>query len=166
VIERTRGGRGADRETIDRFGPGSALHEADHRKVDRPEALAIENDDGVVLNGSAYVQALAPGRVEARASVDGVEATAVIDIVERARVGWSLPTMTAIEAPGPLFRYPSPPAIAEDGTIYFASEDNHLYALDPDGRVRCRFATAGTLPCGTRISGAGACNGFPASANA
>jgi hypothetical protein len=48
----------------------------------------------VVLNGSAYVTALAPGRHELTASVDGVEASVVVE-VERARVAWSVPSKGA-----------------------------------------------------------------------
>jgi outer membrane protein assembly factor BamB len=37
----------------------------------------------------------------------------------------------------------SPPAIAHDGTIYFGSEDRHLYAINRDGSQRWRFGTGG-----------------------
>jgi outer membrane protein assembly factor BamB len=35
----------------------------------------------------------------------------------------------------------SPPAIGVDGTIYVGSYDYHLYALDPDGNIKWKFAT-------------------------
>lgn len=35
----------------------------------------------------------------------------------------------------------SSPAIAPDGTIYFGAQDNHLYALAPNGSLKWRFAT-------------------------
>jgi outer membrane protein assembly factor BamB len=130
-------------------------------KTDSPGVLAFENDDGVVLNGSAYVTALAPGRVELTASVDGVEATAVVDIVERARARWSLPAMGAIRGtavaedgtlyaagglglqavgPGGDLRWAvtaqarAMPAIADDGTIYLGASEG-LTAIDPNGKV-------------------------------
>jgi outer membrane protein assembly factor BamB len=37
------------------------------------------------------------------------------------------------------------PSIAEDGTIYFGSEDKHVYALAPDGHLRWKFATQGEV---------------------
>lgn len=33
----------------------------------------------------------------------------------------------------------SSPAIGSDGTIYFGSRDNHLYALNPDGSLKWRY---------------------------
>ena len=35
----------------------------------------------------------------------------------------------------------SSPSIGADGTIYFGSDDNHLYALNPDGTQKWRFST-------------------------
>jgi outer membrane protein assembly factor BamB len=32
----------------------------------------------------------------------------------------------------------SSPAVAEDGTVYFGSQDHHLYAVSPEGKVRWR----------------------------
>jgi outer membrane protein assembly factor BamB len=133
-------------------------------KTGSPGALALVNDDGVVLNGSAYVTALAPGRHELTASVDGVEATVVVDVVERARVAWLLPTRgasagvaigedgtiyeagyVAFQAIGPEgnLRWSLPvrsaaiPAIAQDGTIYLPVRDgeDRLIAIDPAGTV-------------------------------
>jgi len=39
----------------------------------------------------------------------------------------------------------SSPAVAADGTIYFGSWDGHLYALNPNGTLRWRFATGGRV---------------------
>jgi outer membrane protein assembly factor BamB len=130
-------------------------------KTDRPGVVAFKNDDGVVLNGSAYVTALTPGRVQLTASVDGVEATAVVEIVERARAAWSVPGMTATQGiavgeDGTLYatgarglqavglegevrwavpaKVRSMPAIADDGTIYLGASEG-LFAISPDGRV-------------------------------
>ena len=36
-------------------------------------------------------------------------------------------------------------AFAADGTIYFGSEDNDLYALNPDGSQKWAFATQGSI---------------------
>jgi len=33
------------------------------------------------------------------------------------------------------------PAIANDGTLYFGSDDDNLYALGPDGKLRWKFST-------------------------
>jgi outer membrane protein assembly factor BamB len=108
------------------------------------------------------VTALDEGRGEITASVDGVEGTAFLEVVERARVAWSLPTMggfrgvtigedgtiyvsgaegfQAVGAQGSVrWALSKPamsiPAIAEDGTIYLPSRDS-LIALDADGNVR------------------------------
>ena len=35
----------------------------------------------------------------------------------------------------------SSPAIGADGTIYVGSDDNYLYAINPDGSLRWRFET-------------------------
>ncbi len=32
------------------------------------------------------------------------------------------------------------PAIGDDGTIYFGSDDNYFYALNPDGTLKWKFA--------------------------
>ncbi len=48
----------------------------------------------------------------------------------------------------------SSPAVAADGTIYFGSWDGHLYALNPDGTLRWRFATGGRV-YSPAIGGAG-----------
>jgi outer membrane protein assembly factor BamB len=55
------------------------------------------------------------------------------------RVEWSF------SAPGPLNRNFSPPAIGEDGTVYFGSQDHHLYSIAPDGTERWRFRTDGPV---------------------
>ncbi|MFN3466802.1 MAG: PQQ-binding-like beta-propeller repeat protein [Candidatus Brocadiales bacterium] len=39
----------------------------------------------------------------------------------------------------------SSPAIVPDGTIYFGSNDAHLYALSPEGALRWRFNTRGAV---------------------
>ncbi len=37
------------------------------------------------------------------------------------------------------------PAIGSDGTIYFGSYDDYLYALNPDGSLKWRFQTSGDI---------------------
>jgi outer membrane protein assembly factor BamB len=39
----------------------------------------------------------------------------------------------------------SSPAVVEDGTIYFGSDDRYLYALNPDGTERWHFLTGGPV---------------------
>jgi outer membrane protein assembly factor BamB len=45
----------------------------------------------------------------------------------------------------------SSPAIAADGTIYIGSNDNSLYAFDPDGTERLRFIVGGSVNSGPSI---------------
>jgi outer membrane protein assembly factor BamB len=94
-------------------------------KTGTPGALALVTHDGNILNGTAYVTVLAPGRFEVTASVDGVEASAVVEVVERARAAWSVPTMGASRGI----------AIGYDGTIYMAGGAG-LQAIGPQGEVR------------------------------
>ena len=63
---------------------------------------------------------------------------------------WSNPATISIEAleGQAKWRYkteddgtPSSPAIGSDGTVYFGAADSHLYALNPDGSLKWRFAT-------------------------
>jgi putative pyrroloquinoline-quinone binding quinoprotein/putative pyrroloquinoline-quinone-binding quinoprotein len=37
------------------------------------------------------------------------------------------------------------PAVADDGTVYFGSQDHHLYAVAPDGKVRWRVDLGGDV---------------------
>ncbi len=39
----------------------------------------------------------------------------------------------------------SSPAIGTDGTIYVGSSDKKLYALKPDGTLKCSYTTGGTV---------------------
>ncbi|MEM2050807.1 MAG: PQQ-binding-like beta-propeller repeat protein, partial [Thermoproteota archaeon] len=39
----------------------------------------------------------------------------------------------------------SSPAIGADGTIYFGSDDTHLYALNPDGSLKWKYKTDGKI---------------------
>ena len=39
----------------------------------------------------------------------------------------------------------SSPAIAEDGAIYFGSDNNHIYALNPNGTIRWRYETGNVV---------------------
>jgi outer membrane protein assembly factor BamB len=49
----------------------------------------------------------------------------------------------AFETNGSIF---SSPAVGSDGTVYVGSNDNHLYALDPDdGSLKWFFETDGSL---------------------
>jgi outer membrane protein assembly factor BamB len=45
--------------------------------------------------------------------------------------------------------------VGGDGTIYSASPDDHLYAINPDGREKWAFATAGPLSSSAAIGGDG-----------
>jgi outer membrane protein assembly factor BamB len=106
-------------------------------KTDRADIIALEPGDGTIYNGRANFTALAPGRVEVTASVDGLNATAVVEVVERARVTWSLRTLSAAAGI----------AIGEDGTIYAASAARGLQAVGPGGELRWTVAAdARALP--------------------
>jgi outer membrane protein assembly factor BamB len=101
--------------------------------------------------------------VEITVTSDGVEGTAVVEVVERARAAWSLPltgfikgiaigedgtlyvadtqNLHAVGAQGAL-RWSVPsylsggtPAIADDGTLYLGAFSGGLRAIDPDGTV-------------------------------
>jgi outer membrane protein assembly factor BamB len=76
-------------------------------------------------NGGARLTALAEGRVEITASVDDVADTMVVEVIERARIAWSVETLGASVGI----------AVAEDGTIYMAGSVG-LQAVSPDGAVR------------------------------
>ena len=39
----------------------------------------------------------------------------------------------------------SSPAIDNEGTVYFGSNDSYVYALDPDGKLKWRFKTKGQI---------------------
>jgi len=43
------------------------------------------------------------------------------------------------------FKIRSSPVIAEDGTVYFGSYDNYLYALNPDATLKWRFQSNGDI---------------------
>ena len=47
------------------------------------------------------------------------------------------------------------PAIGQDGTIYFGSHDNYLYAINSDGTEIWRFATAGPVESSPAIGADG-----------
>lgn len=49
----------------------------------------------------------------------------------------------------------SAPAIAPDGTIYFGSSDNCLYALNPDSSLRWRYQTGGDVRSGPAVAADG-----------
>jgi outer membrane protein assembly factor BamB len=44
------------------------------------------------------------------------------------------------------------PAIANDGTVYFGSDDTNLYALSPDGKLKGKFATGDKISSTPAIS--------------
>lgn len=56
---------------------------------------------------------------------------------------WSYATSGAID---------SSPAIASDGTIYVASADDNLYALNPDGTLKWSFPTGGSVTSSPAIA--------------
>jgi len=70
---------------------------------------------------------------------------------------WSAPHSIVIRPPDTLriWRFPiasgeatysySSPAIAPDGTIYVGSYDNSLYAVNPDGTLKWRYLTQGSV---------------------
>ena len=49
----------------------------------------------------------------------------------------------------------SSPAIGADGTIYIGSTDSHLYAINPDGTLKWKFATATIVLSSPAIGGDG-----------
>src|SRR6185369_11020223 len=50
---------------------------------------------------------------------------------------------------------PSSPAIASDGTIYIGSNDQRLYAINPDGTKKWAFQTGGKLQSSPAIASDG-----------
>ena len=59
----------------------------------------------------------------------------------------------AFSAGGPLKS--SSPVIAADGTMYVGSDDNKLYAINPDGTLRWTFATGGVIDSSPAIGSDG-----------
>ena len=49
----------------------------------------------------------------------------------------------------------SSPAIGADGTIYFGSDDNFLYAINPDSTFKWRFGTGGAIKASPAIGNDG-----------
>ncbi|HTW92330.1 MAG TPA: PQQ-binding-like beta-propeller repeat protein [bacterium] len=49
----------------------------------------------------------------------------------------------------------SAPAIAPDGTVYFGSTDNCLYALNPDSSLKWRYQTGGDVSSGPAVAADG-----------
>ncbi|MCB1186344.1 PQQ-binding-like beta-propeller repeat protein [bacterium] len=47
------------------------------------------------------------------------------------------------------------PAVASDGTVYFGSYDNKLYALNPDGSEKWNYATAGEISSSPALDDSG-----------
>jgi outer membrane protein assembly factor BamB len=130
-------------------------------KTDVPGVVSL-GEYAAGLPSFVAITALADGSVEVTASVDGIEGKVAIEVDERARVVWSVPTLGAfrgvaiaedgtlyiaategLQAVGPqgdlrwVLSKPamSMPAIGEDRTIYLASRDS-VIALGPDGTVR------------------------------
>jgi outer membrane protein assembly factor BamB len=98
-------------------------------KMHDPGVVSLEVAVGNILHGAAYVTALTPGRAHVTVSVQGVEATTFVDVVEKARVAWSLPITSAIAGS----------AVGEDGTIYIAGYAG-LQAIGPEGALRWTLA--------------------------
>jgi len=46
----------------------------------------------------------------------------------------------------------SAPAVSKEGTIYIGSNNNYLYALNPDGTLRWKFETGDGIFASPRIS--------------
>jgi outer membrane protein assembly factor BamB len=49
----------------------------------------------------------------------------------------------------------SSPAVAPDGSVYFGSADNNLYALNPDGTKRWAFAAGNIIESSPAIGSDG-----------
>ena len=49
----------------------------------------------------------------------------------------------------------SSPAIGADGTIYIGSEDNNLYAFNPDGSLQWQYLTSGSIDSSPAIAADG-----------
>lgn len=117
--------------------------------TDVPGALSLEQfDTGSYPVGGVYFTALAEGRVAVTASVEGLEGTTVIEVDERARVEWSLPSRGhPISAEAGI-------AIGEDGTIYLSTNEG-LQAVEAQGNVRwslpARLATSPAIDEDGRI---------------
>lgn len=76
--------------------------------------------------------------------------------VAAGRTLWSLdPDFTVrwrLQVGGKVF---SSPALMEDGTAVFGSQDNHVYAVDVDGAVRWRFQTGEDVDSSPMVDGEG-----------
>jgi hypothetical protein len=98
--------------------------------MDRPGVVSLEMNETSEHGRAVYVTALAEGRVEVSTSVGGVEGTAIVEVVERARVEWSVPILGWFQGV----------AIGEDGTVY-VSGSGGLQAVGPQGDLRWTLPT-------------------------
>ena len=46
-------------------------------------------------------------------------------------------------------------SLADDGTIYFGSSNNNLYAINPDGTLKWSYTAGGPIYCPPSIAGDG-----------
>jgi outer membrane protein assembly factor BamB len=106
------------------------LHDQFGWTTSAPGVVSLAANETSELASQVYLTALAPGRMEVTASVGGVKGTAVVEVVERARVAWSVPIMGTFNGV----------AIGEDGTVY-ASGYGGLQAVGPRGDVRWTLPT-------------------------
>jgi outer membrane protein assembly factor BamB len=82
------------------------------------------------------------------------------------RSAWSLPHSIIIKSPDTLRIWrlrladsastmSSSPAIGTDGTVYVGSSDGSLYAVNPDGTIKWRFLTGGSIEASPLIAPVG-----------
>jgi outer membrane protein assembly factor BamB len=98
--------------------------------VDVPGVVSLAVNETSEHGTGVYVTALAEGRVEVTTSVGGARGTATVEVVERARVEWSVPILGWFQGV----------AIGEDGTVY-ASGSEGLQAVGPQGDLRWTLPT-------------------------
>lgn len=132
---------------------------------DRIYSTPSVTDAGMLLFGTdadRFLQVTSRGRLvlalATEADADTAPAIAADGTLRVAagRTLWSLdPDFTVrwrLDVGGKIF---SSPALTEDGTAVFGSQDNHVYAVSADGVVRWRFATGNDVDASPMLDAAG-----------
>jgi outer membrane protein assembly factor BamB len=133
-------------------------------------AVAVRFDwgDGDTSDWGAYVGSGEPTTMSHAWSAYGVyRVKAQAKDIGNVQSQWSLPHEIVIEPADTLriWRYQlmagtadnlySSPAIGSDGTVYVGSQDNHVYAIDPDGTLKWRYQTGGVVRASPAIAADG-----------